>query len=814
MTMNRFWQDLRFGARMLAKKPGLTFVAVLTLALGIGANTAIFSVVNAVLLKPLPYRQPERLVYAFRMQPPILRGPISRPDYLEWQAQNQSFESLAAFTYATFNLTGVDQAERLRGALVSEDFFTLFGTRAAQGRFLLPSDNQPGSPNATVISYGLWQRRFGGDPGIVGNTVTLNGDAYAIVGVAPPEFNFPSRIDAWMPARLAESKQGRGSNYLLIIGRLKDGVTIEQAQAQFNQIAAALAAQYPSSDSNLTVLVSPLLEEQVRFIRPILWIMLGAVSFVLLIACANVANLLLARAMARQKEIAIRTAMGASRWRIVRQLLTESLLLAVVGGGLGVLLAVWAIDLLVAFAPANIPRLHEVSVDRWVLGFTLLVSLVTGVLFGMAPAVQVSKSDLNETLKEGGRSAAITSPRQALLRRALVIFEIASSLVLLICAGLLIVSIQRLTKVDPGFDPRPLLTVDVSFPRMATAPGLSLADAQTKQLQASVNFLTQVEQRIRQQPGVEAVGAISDLPITGRSSINGDFSIVGQPPWEPGKAPVAEFRTVTPDYFRAIGVPLIKGRTFDDGDKLDSAPVIVINETLARQFFAGDDPIGKQMTALTGNPSQIVGVVGDARQWGLDLPPAAEIYFPYAQVSISAETSLVVRAHGDPARLSDAVRNNVREVSADAPVLRLKTMSEVLDLSTAQQRFTMALMAVFASIALVMAIIGLYGVMSYSVTQRTHEIGIRMALGAERRDVMRLVVGQGLTLAVIGVGTGLVAAFAGTRLLASLLFGTSATDPLTFVVVPLILLGVALGACFVPARRATKVDPMIALRYE
>ncbi|MEN3334544.1 MAG: hypothetical protein V7641_3909 [Blastocatellia bacterium] len=812
--MNKFWQDLRFGVRMLAKKPGLTFVAVFTLALGIGANTAIFSVINTVLLKPLPYAQPERLVYVFRMQPPILRGPISRPDYFEWQSQNQSFQNIAAFSYNTYNLTGIDQAERLRGARVTEDFFTLFGMTAAQGRLLLPSDNQPGSPRVTVISYGLWQRRFGGDPGIVGNTIALNGDSYTVVGVAPPQFNFPSRMDAWMPAMLGESQQGRGSNYLLVIGRLKDGITIEQAQAQMNQVAAALAAQYPDNDTNLSVLVSPLLEEQVRYIRPILWIMLGAVAFVLLIACANVANLLLARAMARQKEIALRTAMGASRWHIIRQLLTESLLLAIVGGGLGILLAVWAIDLLVAFAPANIPRVGEVGVDRWVLGFTLLVSLVTGILFGLAPAVQVSGSDLNETLKEGGRSAAVNSPRQTLLRRALVVFEIASSLVLLICAGLLIVSIQRLTKVDPGFNPQPLLNADVSFPRLATSPADKPADAQAKQLQASVNFLTQIQQRISQLPGVEAVGAINDLPITGNSSINGDFSIVGQPPWEPGHAPVAEFRLVTNDYFRAIGIPLIKGRTFNERDRLDSTPVILINETLAKRFFADESPLGKQLNALTDKPSEIIGVVGDARQWGLDKPPDPEIYFSYAQINFSAETSLVVRAGGDPARLGDGVRNAVREVNADAPVLRIKTMSDVLAQSTAQQRFTMTMMAVFAGVALVMAIIGLYGVMSYSVTQRTHEIGVRMALGAARRDVLRLVVGQGFALALVGVGTGLLAAFAFTRLLASLLFGVSATDPLTFAAVSLIMLGVALGACFVPARRATKVDPMVALRYE
>jgi putative ABC transport system permease protein len=812
--MNKLWQDVRFGARMLAKKPGLTFVAVLTLALGIGANTAIFSVVNAVLLRPLPYPQPDRLVYIFRVQPPIVSGSISRPDFLELMAQNQSFQGLAAYTFATFNLTGVDQAERLRGALVSEDFFSLFGINAAQGRYLLPSDNQPGSPRVTVISYGVWQRRFGGDPKIVGQTIALNGDSYTVVGITPKEFNFPSSTDAWMPARLPEGQQPRGSNYLLGVGRLKDNVTVEQARAQLNQIAASLADQFPQNDTNLSFLVSPLLDLQVRNIRPILWIMLGAVGFVLLIACANVANLLLARAMARQKEIAIRTAMGASRWQIVRQLLTESILLAILGGGLGILLAVWAVDLLVAFAPSNIPRVREVNVDGWVLGFTLLVSLGTGLLFGLAPAMQVSKSDLNETLKEGGRSAATGSPRQALLRRALVVFEIASSLVLLICAALLIVSISRLTRVDPGFDPRPLLTADVSFPRQPVSPSDKPIGALRKQLNSTVSFLTQVQQRVAQLPGVEAVGAINDLPVTGRSSVNGGFSIVGQPPWEPGKTPVAEYRTVTNDYFRALGVPVIKGRTFNDADTLDSTPVVIINETMAKLYFAGEDPLGKQINALTASPSQVVGVVGDARQWSLELPPAAELYFPYSQAAINAEASLVVRSNGDPASLSDAVRNIVREVNTDAPVLRLKTMNEILALSTAQQRFTMGLMAVFAAVALVMAIIGLYGVMSYSVTQRTHEIGIRMALGAERKDVMRLIVGQGLTLAVIGVGTGLVAAFAFTRLLATLLFGVSAKDPLTFAAVALIMLVVALGACFVPARRATKVDPMVALRYE
>jgi putative ABC transport system permease protein len=437
---------------------------------------------------------------------------------------------------------------------------------------------------------------------------------------------------------------------------------------------------------------------------------------------------------------------------------------------------------------------------------------VTGILFGLAPALQVSKSDLNETLKEGGRGPSAASRHHTRLRRALVIFEIASSLVLLVSAALLIVSIQRLTKVDPGFNPQPLLTVDVSFPRQAPSPNETAADADAKELQATVNFLTQVQQRIAATPGVEAVGAINDLPVTGNSSVNGDFSIVGQPAPEPGQAPVAEFRIVTNDYFRAIGIALIKGRTFNERDRLDSTPVILINETLAKRFFADENPIGHQLNALSDKPSEIIGVVGDARQWGLDRPADQEIYFPYAQINFSAETSLVVRANGNPSGLSDAVRGIVREVNANAPVLRIKRMTEVLSESTAQQRFSMTLMAVFAAVALVMAIIGLYSVMSYTVTQRTHEIGIRM--GALIVDVLRMIVGQGLALAGIGVGVGLVAAFAFTRLLATLLYGTSATDPLTFVAVSLILLTVALGACFVPARRATRVDPMVALRYE
>lgn len=805
--METLLHDIRYAIRSMIKAPGFTIIAVLALALGIGANTAIFSVVNAVLLRPLPYEAPERLVHVHRMQPPIERGPISRPAYFEWESQQEVFQGIAAFFYRTYNLTGVDQAERLNGARVTGSFFPLFGITPAAGRLFSPSDDQAGGARVAVIGYGLWQHRFGGDPGIVGQTINLNGDVYTVVGVAPASFLFPRAVDLWTPALLAEEKSQRGSNYLKIIARLKDGVSEARAQAQMNQIAAAQAEKHPANDTNLTVAIVPLLEDQVGRIRPVLFILLGAVAFVLLIACANVANLLLARATARQKEFAIRTALGASRMRLARQLLTESVLLALVGGTLGVLLSVWGINLLVAAAPPTIPRVKEVGLDPWVLGFTFLISFLTGVVFGLAPSLQVSRTDLNETLKEGGRGTTAANPHRALLRRGLVVAEIALSLVLLVSAGLLIGSIDRLTRVSPGFDPRNVLAADVSFPQ---APSSAKADDD----QRVARFLSEVEQRSASLPGVLAAGTISDLPVTGRSGVNGGFRVEGRPAYNPGEEPVAEFRLVTPGYFRAIGIPLVKGRELTERDDKSAPQTILINRALAGHLFPDEEPIGKRLLALDGKPHEIVGVVGDARQWGLNLPAPDEIYFPFAQMNFTSNATLVVRAAGDPSGLADAVRGAVREVSPDAPVYRMKAMVDVVADSTAQQRFNMVLMSVFAAVALLMATIGLYGVISYSVTQRTHEIGVRMALGASTGDVMKLVVGQGMILAATGVAIGLVAAFGLTRLLSTLLFGVSPTDPLTFATISLSLTGVALVACFVPARRATRVDPMIALRHE
>lgn len=807
-------QDVQYGFRMLFKRPGFTAVVVLTLGFGIGANTAIFSVVNAVLLRPLPYQEPDRLVHVLRTQPPIMSGPISRPDFFEWQAQQKVFQGIAAYSPTTFNLTGRDEAERISGTRVSESFFSLFGIFPAQGQFFSATDNQAGGGRLAVISYGLWQRRFGADPKLIGKTISLNSDAYTVVGVAPPSFTFPARSDVWIPALLAEGRTDRGSNYLKIIARLKDGVSLDQARAQMNQVASVLAQQYPEEDTNLTVTILPLLEEQVRNIRPALLILLGAVAFVLLIACANVANLLLARASGRQKEIAVRTALGASRWRIVRQLLVESVLFALLGGALGVLVAIWGIDLLVAFAPSGLPRVKEIGLDKWVFGFTLLISVMTGIIFGLVPALQASKTDLNETLKEGMRGAATTSPHRARLRRVLVVAEIALSLVLLVSAGLFIVSIRRLMEVNPGFNTQNLLTANVSFPRPPASAEADGEGAAAREAQDRARFLGEVQSGISRLPGVQAVGAINDLPVAGNGSLDGDFNIEGRPKYKSGEAPVAEFRLITPDYFHAIGIPLIKGRPFDEHDNQQAPVSILINETLARRFFSGEDPIGKRLLVYDDQPHEIIGVVGDARQWGLDKPPDPEIYFSYGQVTFSENTTLVVRTTADPAALSEGVRRVVREVNPNAPVYVVKTMTQVLNDSTAQRRFQTVLMTSFAALALLMAAIGLYGVISYSVSQRVQEIGIRMALGAQRIDVLKMVLWQGFKLALAGIILGVIASLLLSRVLASLLFGVSATDLLTFASVSVLLSVIALLACYIPARRATKIDPLVALRYE
>jgi len=799
--------DIRYAIRTMLKTPGFTIIACLALALGIGANTSIFSVVNAVLLKPLPYKDSARLVHVHRMQPPIERAPISRPDFFDWRDKQEVFSEIGAYHYQTLNLTGTDQAERLSAIQATGNFFALFGVAPAAGRFFDTSDDRPDSNPVVVISNGLWQRRFGGQSNLIGQNITLNGDSYTVIGVAPASFRFPSRVDIWKPAVLDKQKSQRGSNYLKVIARLKDGVSESQAEAQMNQIASALAQQYPANDSNLSVKIVPMLEEQVRNLRGVLLILLGAVAFVLLIACANVANLSLARAAARSREFAIRTALGASRLRIVRQLLTESTILALAGGALGILLSIVGTKLLVSIAPAGLPRINEVGIDLPVLGFTLAVSLITGVIFGLAPALQVSKPDLNNTLKEGSRGSS--EGQRTLLRRGLVVVELALSLVLLVSAGLLIGSIKRLTEVSPGFDPTKSLAVDITFPMSPVAPN----DYQAMATQAN-NFLTESRRRIAALPGVQSVGAINDLPLTGRGSVNGGFNIEGQPPFSPGDEPVAEFRQVTPGFFEAIGIPLLRGRTLNELDATKKPENVVVNETFARMYLGDENPLGKRVSALDDQFHEVVGVVGDSKQWGLNQKAAPEIYFSFAVTSLSQDATIIVRPSGDPATISGAVRSAINDVTREAPITRIRPMNQVVEESMASNRFNMILMTVFAAVALMIASIGLYGVISYSVSQRTHEIGIRMALGASRQSVLSLVLRNGMTLAGIGVSLGVIVALGLTRLMSSLLFGVSPTDPFTFLSISLVLFGIALVACFVPAQRATKVDPIVALRYE
>ena len=806
--METLWQDLRYGARVLLTTPAFSVVAVLALALGIGANTAMFSVVNAVLLRPLPYGEPDRLVKINHWEGrKNTESAVSPPGFVDYRDQSQSFDSMSAVYLGNtaLNFSEQGEPERLSGGRVSANFFQTLRVEPLLGRAFAPEEDRPGSNRVVILSHSLWQRRFGGVPDVVGKEITLNGQAYTVIGVMPATFQWKTD-DLWRPLALAPESFApgqRGSEYLSVIARLKPDVTLEQAQAEMNGIANTIRQNNPNfypSEGGWGLRVSSHFDEVVGSIKPALLILLGAVGFVLLIACANVANLLLARAAARQKEIAIRTALGASRFHLIRQLLTESLLLSLLSGGLGLLLAVWGVDLLIALGGNNIPRAQEIGLDGQVLGFTLLLSLLTAVLFGLLPAIQASKADLQGMLKEGGRGS---TSRKHRARDLLVVADVALSLMLLIGAGLLIRSFSTLQRVSPGFQSRGVLTMQVALPALKYPN-----DDQVK------TFFERALDEINALPGVQSTGAISDLPLSGRVH-SGSFNIEGRPEVPGEEGPHGDLRAASPDYFQTMRIPLLKGRFFTEQDTREARPVAIIDETLAQHYFPNEDPLGKRVEFQQGKPiwREIVGVIGSVKHKGLDIDFKDQLIAPHAQVSYST-MFLVVRTTHDPLALTSAVREAIRTVDREQPLYKVMSMEQLLAESLGQRKLSVILLGVFAAVAMVLAAVGLYGVISYSVTQRTNEIGIRLALGAEQRDIFKMVVGQGLTLTVLGIGFGLVGAFALTRVMESLLFGVTSTDPAIFVIVPLTLTGVSLGACFVPARRATRVDPMIALRYE
>jgi putative ABC transport system permease protein len=798
--MTTLLQDVRYGLRVLLKSPGFTLVAVLTLGLGIGANTAIFSVVNAVLLRPLPYRDAGELTAVYLTNPRAeFEWPLSAGGYLSLKRENTVFSGLGALSNKGWpaNLTGGGEPERLQGFQVSADLFRVLGVEAARGRTFLEEEDRPGAGRVVVLSHELWRRRFGGAPDIVGKAVTLNGAAHTVVGVMPPGFTFLAKADVWTPlAFTPEEERDVESNYLIPVARRRAGVSIEQARAEVENLTRGRVG---GSNTDWLATVKPLQSLLSEDVRAMLLTLFAAVGFVLLIACANVANLMLARAGARKRELAVRAALGAGRLRLARQLLVESLMLALAGGACGLLLASWCTDLLVAGLPQSLAEANAhvagLSLDSAALAFTLGLSLLTTVGFGLAPAWQASRVNLNESLKEGGRGGDAQG-RRARLRSWLVVTETALAMVLLACAGLMLKSFYRLNQTDPGFDPAGVLTAQVD-------PSGDLY----KELPQVVGFYDRLLERVAAVPGVRHVGIINSLNATMPVSVD------EHAPVPPEQRPQAATNQVSGDYFRAMAIPLRAGRLFDGRDVKSAPAVVIIDETLARRHFPGEDPVGKHLTV--GDTSrEIVGVVGATRRFNLAQEPMPRTYMPYQQENWGSMT-LVVRAQsGDPAALAPAVRRELAAIDKDQPIHSFKLMEESVAGWVTPQRFVTTLLAAFAALAALLAAVGIYGVMSYTVAQRTHEIGVRVALGARGRDVLRLVVGRGMLLTLLGVGLGLAASLALTRLLKSLLYGVSETDPLTFASVALLMTAVALLACLVPARRATKVDPMVALRYE
>jgi putative ABC transport system permease protein len=809
--METLLKDLRYGIRSLLKRPGFTFIAVLTLALGIGANSAIFSVVNAVLLRPLPYPDANRLALLTRVDPQRATPSTSNsiPKFNAIRDQSRTFESIAAVADDNFNLTGRDAPEQIRGARVSGDLFQVLAVKPYLGRSFLPEEDRPGGPRVAILNYDLWRRLFDADAIIVNRTIELDGQGFQVVGVLPPDFKFlDEKYEVWLPrafepSYLALDSVNLGATYLSVVGRLKPGVEFAQAQSELGTLSERYRQNNPiNSDIAGYSSLMPLQSAVVSEIRKALMVTFAIVGLVLLIACANVTNLLLARAAARRREFAVRTALGATRLQLIRQVFTESLMLSLLGGAGGILIAYLGIDLLLAAKPGVVPRLDEIGLDFRVLGFTLAVSLLTGLIFGLAPALQSSETDLNETLKDGGRSGA-SDARGNRLRRALVICEIAMALVVLVCAGLLTRSFLRLRQTSPGLDYHNVLTMAVTLPQTRYAE----AYQQTK-------FYEQTIDHARTLPGVTDVAVASNIPLVGAP---GHFRVYIEGVPDPGseKVPRVPGRLISSDYFRLLKIPIVAGRVFTQADSDKAARVAVVNESFARRFWPNENALGKRFAYSTSRIlCEVVGVVKDTKFRVSDAATREEMYFP-AQQRPSLNMSLLVRAGtGGPTSLAVAIQREILNIDKDQAVTEVATLEQVMGESIEQPRLTMFLLGIFALVALTLAAIGIYGVMAYAVAQRTREIGIRMALGAQTRDVLRLVVRNGMTLALVGVAIGLAAAFAATRLIASLLFEVAATDATTFTIVSGGMLAVALLACYIPARRAARVDPLVALRYE
>lgn len=818
--METLWQDLSYGWRTLTKNPGFALVAILSLAIGIGASSAIFSVTNAVLLRPLPYQDADRLMILWSRSPGlnVAQDWFSPGQYLDVKTQNQVFEQTAITIGASFNLTGQGGPEHVDGARVSSSFFSLFGAQPALGRVLLPEEDEPGKPLTVLLSHQFWQRRFSGDKNIIGQTISLNGNNFSVVGVLPPGFSVSNEVmpavnsietaDVFLPLPMNESaRANRGNEDFNIFGKLKPGVSVAQAQADMDLIAGRMKQQFPENyppTGGLTISVVPLLAQVVGDVGQTLPLLLGAVGFVLLIACANVANLLLARAAIRQKEIAVRAAVGASRGRILRQLLTESVLLSLLGGFLGLLIAFGAVAALRQFGPTNLPRLAEVGVDGRVIAFTCLLALLTGIVFGLAPALRTSRVDLHETLKEGGRNAEAAAGRSHhRLRRLLVVAEVALSLVLLIGAGLLIRSYQRILAAHPGFNPVNVFSLRLTLPA-----------TKYPNQEAVAAFYQRALDRLKALPGVEAAATSYSLPMSTVAFAWEPIGVEGYVPKNAQDTIMSNVRIVSPGYFPAMGVPLMHGRLFDDRDKKGQPETVIINEAFAERFWPNQDPLGQRMQrGKSGVWRTVIGVIRDTKQFSLEKEPPIGVYYPAEQI-IPRSMYLVIRTTNAPEQSASAILKEIQTVDPELPAFDVKTMEQRLRGSLARRRFAMVLLGAFAGIALLLAVIGIYGVMTYWVNQRTNEIGIRMALGAQPANIRQLVLRQAALLVTLGIVFGVAGAIALTRVMANQLFGISATDSVTFGLLSLLLAAIALLASWLPARRAAKVDPMIALRHE